>query len=49
MKKVLLTEIQKDYMVKSQTQWQKAEAEALKSPKMQIAKHEPWLKIEKNW
>ena len=41
MKKVLVTEIKKDYMAKSQTQWQNAEAEAeadveaLKSPKAQ--------------
>ena len=47
MKKVLVTEIQKDYMAKSQIQWQSAEAEALTTPKIQIAKHGPWLKIEK--
>ena len=41
MRKVLVTEIQKDYMVKGQTQWKNAEAEALKTPKIQIAKHEP--------
>ena len=39
MKKVLVTEIQKDYMVKSQIKWQSAEGEALKTPKIQIAKH----------
>ena len=41
MKKVLVTEINKDYMAESQTQWKNAEAEALKTPKIQIAKHGP--------
>ena len=45
MKKVLVTEINKDYMAKSQTQWKNAEA--LKGPKIQIAKHGPWL--TENW
>ena len=43
MKKVLVTEIKKDYMAKSQTQWQnaEAEAEAFKTPKIEITKHGP--------
>ena len=41
MKRVLVTEIKEDCMAKSQTQWKNAESEALKSPKIQIAKHGP--------